>query len=135
MPWIAALAIASRVQDRRDWPEVDDWLASLIPRTDPLVMPRTDAKPEDINSENDAPEVGELFPELGATAAAILLRRHGIDRSVYRLEPLGRQLLAQVGCQGHRFTHAQDRQALLDWWGDRHADPSPTRAAANLPRR
>lgn len=135
MPWIAALAIAGRVHERSEWPEVDDWLARLIPRTDPLVLPRTDVKPEEVNSEDDAPEVGEQYPELGATAAAILLRRHGIAPSVYGLEPLGRQFLVQVGCQGHRFTNPQDRQALLDWWGDRHTSPTTTRAAANLPRR
>ncbi|MBX3413082.1 MAG: hypothetical protein KF708_10375 [Pirellulales bacterium] len=135
MPWIAALAIASRVQERREWPDVDDWLASLVPRTEPLVLPRRNVKPEEINSEDDAPEIGEMYPDLGATAAAILLRRHGIAPSVYGLEPIGRQLLIHVGCQGHRFTQAHQREALLEWWGDRQTAPSATSAATASPRR
>lgn len=135
MPWIAALAIASRVRERSEWPEVDGWLADLLERTDPLVLPRKNVRADEVNSEDDAPEIGDLYPDLGATAAAILLRRHGIAPSVYALEPIGRQLLAQVGCPGHRFTQPSDRQALVEWWNERHTAPTTTRAASAAPRR
>ena len=54
-PWIAALAIANR----DPWPEVDAWLATLMGRTEPLVENRVGG------------------PDLGGTAAALLLRATG----------------------------------------------------------
>lgn len=132
MPWIAALAIASRVHERGQWADVDNWLADLVERTDPLVLPR---KAAEASREDEAPEAASQYPDLGATAAALLLRRHGIAPTVYGLEPVGRQLLVQVGCQGHMFTRPGDRQALIDWWGDHRAATTTTRAAAAIPRR
>ena len=53
--WLAAMAIA----DRDPWPGLDDWLASLIEMTQPL---------------GTSPDAA---PDVGGTAAAMLLERHG----------------------------------------------------------
>ncbi len=70
IPWIAALSIA-----RRDpWPEVDTWLESLIDRREPITFG------------------GDAQCELGATAAAILITRHG--ETVERFNLVARSVAA-----------------------------------------
>lgn len=106
MPWIALLAIAAR----DPWPEVDSWLGDLIPRTDPLVIPQREGP-----RNADVPELG-YYPELGATAAALLLKRRGVSTSAFGLQPFGLQLLVQLGCPGHRFLSEPARADVMKWW-------------------
>ncbi|HEV3005392.1 MAG TPA: hypothetical protein VGX78_13080, partial [Pirellulales bacterium] len=107
-PWLAALAIAQRdpwpttdVPGDDSLPAIDDWLAGLIERTDRL------------STE------GEWPPELGATAAAILLERHLIDGGRLGVEPAGDHLIAEVGGPNSRFTSPAGRQKVIDWWREK----------------
>jgi len=93
--WVALLAIA-----RRDpWPDCDAWLASQVANSELLV------------------EDGRRTPiELGATAAALLLRRHGQPVGQYSLEAVEDPLLAQLGVEGFRFVTPEGRQQVQHWW-------------------
>ncbi|MBX7073910.1 MAG: hypothetical protein K1X71_12245 [Pirellulales bacterium] len=117
-PWIAALCIA--VHD--PWPEVDPWLFSLVERDDPL-MRRPAAAPSEptpATSEDPRPEPEKLTaPELGATAAAILLNRAGIPPTVFGLEVLMYSPLASLDCPGAYWRDAKGRQRLTQWWKER----------------
>lgn len=94
MAWIAALAIA-----RRDpWPDVDAWLARLIDSSEVLVT-NVDAK-----------------PELGATAAAILLERHDLSPRSFGLEPAGESTVIHLQLTGYRYGNDTSRQDIEQWW-------------------
>lgn len=95
-PWIAAMSIAER--DPR--PQDEPWLASLIERTDPL------------RKEGANP------PELGATAAAILLMRHNVPLAKFGLESAEDRMLAESGAPDYRFTSPEMRQKAIGWWAD-----------------
>ena len=102
LPAMAALAIAAR----DPWPEVDAWLAGCIKRADPLVADR------------------ERGPELGATAAGILLDRRGQTPSEFGLEPLTDPFFLNVNLLGYRFANQASRQKVAKWWqGQAETDP------------
>jgi hypothetical protein len=110
-PWIAALAIAQR----DPWPEVDGWLASLIDRREPLI-----AGPESDEDEAEKKQTAAgAPPELGATAAALLLDRHEQAPERFGLEPIRSSELRTVGCPSYRFTTSTGRQDVLNWWANR----------------
>ncbi len=92
--WLAALAIAHR----DPWPETDAWLARLLDRKELLVEKSGDA------------------PELAATAAAMLLKRHQQDPALLGLESCGAEALTDAGLTGYRFHSATDRQKVQQWW-------------------
>jgi hypothetical protein len=92
--WIAALAIAGR----DPWPGVDEWLAKLIDLKTPLVTS------------------GELPPELGASAAALLLDRHGASTRPFGLEISGEALTERLRFIGYRFGSDRDRADVNRWW-------------------
>ncbi len=94
LAWIAALSIAWR----DPWPEVDLWLAGAV------------------TNEALLKEAGEPAAEVGATAAAILLARHGQPLSYYGLHPAGDAALAAMGLSGYRFTKPADRGRVLQWY-------------------
>ncbi|HXT58367.1 MAG TPA: hypothetical protein VN699_07025, partial [Pirellulales bacterium] len=87
-PWIAAMSIAERDTGTKS----DAWLASLIERTDPLRI------------------AGEKPPEVGATAAAILLTRHRESLGEFGLESATDPMLEEFGAPGYRFTAPDKRQ-------------------------
>ena len=91
---IAALAIAAR----DPWPGADDWLAGLAQRPEPLVAGRDEG------------------PELGATAAAILLGRHRQESARFGLGPAAVALLSEVGLEGYRFVSPEAREQFRTWW-------------------
>jgi hypothetical protein len=91
--WIAALSIA----ERDPWPEVDTWLAGLVDDKTPLT-----------NSEPPA--------ELGATAAAMLLARHGLATDTFELSEAAKALMETVQLPGYRFDVEQGRQETQRWW-------------------
>lgn len=91
--WCAALAIA-----RRDpWPEVDAWLAGLLARSEDLVVGHGES------------------PQLGATAAGILLSRYEQDPEAFGLESTGPLAGRQSKLTGYRGT-AESAEKIAVWW-------------------
>jgi len=114
--WLAALAIAQRdpwvANDRPGadhLPRCDEWLAGLIDRTDPL-------------SNVGPAAAGDRPPDLGATAAAVLLSLYQVDVGRFGLEPAGDHLIAEVGGPNYRFVSPVMRRNVLDWWKQRDAE-------------
>jgi len=104
--WLAALAIA-----RRDpWPDTDHWLARLVDHTEPLV--------------EDQPNTAGL----GATAAALLLERHGRGTFSYDLQSAGDLSVKRFGVEGYRFRSPAGIKKVKVWWENRS-----DRAKSKLP--
>jgi hypothetical protein len=102
--WISALAIA-----RRDpWPEVDAWLASLIDETEPMIA---NAEP---------------VPDLGSTAAGLLLERHQVSPYAFELEPTGTDTFERSAFVGYRFMSDSGRQEVKAWWAKEQASAQKT---------
>ena len=97
--WLAAMAIA----DRDPWPGLDDWLASLIEMTQPL---------------GTSPDAA---PDVGGTAAAMLLERHGASLSDFGVVEVNDADLRGMSIPAARFTNPAGRRQVLDWW-QRHKD-------------
>jgi len=94
LQWIAALSIANR----DPWPQTDAWLVGLLERTETL-------------------EQGPAYaPQLGATAAGILLERRGQGLSQFGLDPAGDTLLEKYGLRGYRFRSPKAREDVQSWW-------------------
>ncbi len=94
LPWCAALAIAAR----DPWPEVDAWLAGLMDRKDLL-------------------RVGdEAGPQLGATAAGMLLQRRQRQPRSLGLESTGGMLGGESQLEGYRFPTDEVRNDVRRWW-------------------
>ena len=55
-------------------------------------------------------------PELGATAAALLLGRHEQSTRAFGLVELGDDVLRASSVRGYRFIEPEQRAAVLDWW-------------------
>lgn len=105
--WVAALAVA-----RRDpWPTVDAWLAGLLDERVPLT------------ADPDAP------PELGASAAGLLLSRHGAQTGPFGLHTAGESLTDSFRFIGYRFASERDRQDVKRWWQKQQALREAGRAA------
>jgi hypothetical protein len=94
MAWLAALSIAAR----DPWPGVDAWLAGLVGRGDPLVLGRADG------------------PELGATAARILLQRHHESTGPFGLQQVGESVLPSLHVEGYRFSRPGAAGRVTVWW-------------------
>ena len=98
-PWLAALSIAIR----DPWPGADAWLAGLVGRSELLVEGRPNG------------------PELGATAAGVLLKRHQEKRQEFGLQPTSEPLLMKWGIEGYRFASPDGPRQLEQWWRQRPA--------------
>jgi len=92
LEWIAALAIAQR----DPWPEVEPWLRGLIPQAVPLA--------------EQAPNAADL----GATAAALLLKRRQQDPAQGGLEAVNDDLLSESGLAGYRFASPDARKKMAE---------------------
>jgi hypothetical protein len=103
LQWLAALSIAAR----DPWPEADAWLAGLLARGDRLVE---DGRPDP--------------PELAATAAGVLLRRHQCAPATFGLQQAADPLLTRIGVDGFRFPTAATRAKVRQWW-DAQANARP----------
>ncbi len=94
MARIATLAISQR----DPWPGMEDWLAKLI-ESDEVLVANVDPA-----------------PELGATAAGMLLSRYEISPPNWGVEMVNEALLQRAGLTPRRFDSAERRAAVLDWW-------------------
>jgi hypothetical protein len=102
LPWIAALAIAQR----DPWPEADAWLAEVSTSREPLVT----GQPQ--------------RPELGATAAALLLKHHGANLREFGLQPeVELKINGRLGgVLGYRYSSAEDPRRVREWWSRKKKD-------------
>lgn len=102
MEYLAALAIA-----RGDaWEAAEQWLASQTAETINLV--------EDQRKDP---------PELGATAAALLVRRRQASLEGMGLYPVADPVLSALEIEGYRFARADDRRRFDAWWKSQKAAP------------
>ncbi|MFZ1937167.1 MAG: hypothetical protein WCB27_24415 [Thermoguttaceae bacterium] len=91
---LAALSIAGR----DPWPGVDDWLADRVGESKLLVEGHTSGA------------------ELGATAAALLLKRHSRQPAGYDLLPLDEALMERLHVSGYRFGNKETCAKIQQWW-------------------
>jgi len=96
---IAALALAAR----DPWPKVERWLADCLDADEPLWEKEFDAASP---------------PQLGATAAAILLRRHGQNPARFDLIQVDDPLLNQIPVRTYRFESEAGKKQLHQWRTD-----------------
>jgi hypothetical protein len=108
----AALAIAQR----DPWPDVDRWLGKVLASTDALLTGQTDG------------------PELGATAAAILLRRNGGNVNDFPLIPTGDAFARRCGLEAYRYRTADAPKQVADWWKKRQKEIDAKDAPAKSPQ-
>ncbi len=111
LPWVACLAVAARTPGE----EIDRWLQEQAPSRQPLLV-----GPGDDMSDT---------PTLGATAAALLLKRQGVVPAQMGLSRLNHKLLENAGCPGYRYDSPVAKRRLLHWWDSRRdstASPAPT---------
>jgi hypothetical protein len=100
--WLSALTIA----DRDPWEGLDEWLAGLIDRDDALLVAR--ANP----------------PDVGATAAAMLLARHGVSISEFGLIEATNNNAPGTNFTLCRFDAPERREQVLKWWKQRRVKPA-----------
>ncbi|MEK6236649.1 MAG: hypothetical protein N2C14_18225, partial [Planctomycetales bacterium] len=105
--WNAALGVAARDNS----PESNAWLASVIERPDSLTP--------------------LLRADLGATAGAFLLKRHGRSPADFGLRPAEPTPGAAVGFRSrlsnvpiHQYDSDEDRRDLSEWWVRREEQPA-----------
>jgi hypothetical protein len=94
LEWLAALSIAAR----DPWPGVDAWLADHITRSDPLIEGHVSG------------------PEVGATAAAALLKRHGQEPAAYGLLSADEPLMEHLHVSGYRSGSKDAGAKIQQWW-------------------
>lgn len=145
--WIAALAIASRdpwpemdhwladVARRTDplrLPGVapdaakhplDDPFEQVAPFEEaaptPLQPPRLRISPPKPDAEKPPSSLEHQPPQLGATAAALLLERHKQAPSAHGLQPTPDSVLEKYKLQGYRFADPKAQEEILRWWKTR----------------
>ena len=115
---LAALSIAAR----DPWPEVDAWLADRVVQTESLVerpSSRVNFRIFDGSLLRVHGELMEGLPsaaDLGATAAALLLKRHGQQPAGYGLLPANDAVMEQLHVSGYRFGNKDGRAKIEQWW-------------------
>jgi hypothetical protein len=109
-PQIAALAIAAR----DPWPDADTWLARQIGNSQPLVLLAT--ADEDDDDDEPPPAARNALPEIGASAAALLLKQHDMAPGSFDLLPVPSKPLKDMECPSFRFSSDEGRQRVLAWW-------------------
>lgn len=92
--WLSLLVLTDRVE----WPGCDDWLAAQVDKTDPIK----------ITEPNDA--------TVGASAAALLLRRHGRAPSEFGLQQHSFVELIDLENPGYHFLEPAGAAAVKKWW-------------------
>lgn len=119
--WLAALSIAAR----DPWTDVDAWLAGAIDAdTKETVEKFADngGRPAERQTTNDDPTaepavgVNVSNAELGATAAALLVSRHGRTPAQFDLQSAADPLLTKLHVDGYRFDSDEAREKVRQWW-------------------
>jgi hypothetical protein len=113
--WLAALSIAARDPWPASgaWPDADAWLIGLIDNDEAILEGR------------------EGGPELGATAAGVLLRLHKQPPSLFGLLATPEPLMTRFRVDGYTFRPHQTkdddpRQKVRQWWeGQREQEKQP----------
>ncbi len=108
----AALAIAQR----DPWPDVDHWLEKVLASREVLFTGQTEG------------------PELGATAAGILLRRHGGSVDDFALIPTGDAFAQRCGLEAYRYPTDDAPKQVADWWRSRQEKLGDHDARAESPK-
>lgn len=67
----------------------------------------------------------QLGPELGATAAGLLLTRHQEEPSQFGLAAANDPLFDAARLAGYRFPAASARERVERWWSGRQAKDRP----------
>ena len=114
MARLTALSLASR----DPWPETDAFLAGLLASKQPLGQSPT------VNRKTPVPEVG-------ATAAAVLLGRHDRRPAEFALEQVPEPLILTLHVVGYRFAKEDARKKVQAWWDRPKARPAPIASAAS----
>lgn len=119
--WVAALSIAAR----DPWPGVDAWLAGQIGQRDLLMEPMPTAGmirqqlSEDDDEDDSSPfAVASPNAEVGATAAALLLRRRHALPGEFGLQPIPDGVLRRLHLEGYRFAKEAARKKVAVWWAN-----------------
>lgn len=94
MDWLALLVLTDRVA----WPGCDEWLAAQIDKTDPIKI----TEPQ--------------HATVGASAAALLLRRYGRTPSEFGLQQHSFVELIDLENPGYHFTEPEGAAAVKKWW-------------------
>ena len=102
MDWLALLVLSERTA----WPRLDDWLASQLDNRDPISIREPQAA------------------EAGASAAALLLRRHGRSPSEFSLERHVFDDLIDLENPCYRFSKPEGHEEVARWWIERKSDES-----------
>ena len=93
LPRLALLSLAQR----DPWPETNAFLASLL-------------------GDRRSLQAGRSFPEMGATAAAVLLGRHGEQPGEFGLEGVPEPQMNMMHVAGYRFATEDGRKKVESWW-------------------
>ncbi len=96
MDWVALLVVAERYQ----WPGRDAWLADHIASTDAINIREPEAA------------------DVGASAAAVLVRAAGGSESEFSLKRREFPELIDLENPGFAFTRPEGRAAVEKWWRD-----------------
>jgi len=122
LEWLAALAIAAR----DPWPEVDAWLANCIDRRELLMEVKPGTATVLTHDSADGLIERKLFAiEVGATAAATLLNRHGQKPAEFGLLPTTEALMNHLHVDGYNFGGEEARKKVQKWWKQEESRKTP----------
>lgn len=132
--WLAAFSIASR----DPWPEVDAWLAGVFEADESVATEKLAEGgdgPAGLAMEVSDPADGkrassvvrpqmEHGAEVGASAAALLLTRHGGVPTQFDLQPVADTLMSLLHVEAYRFGSDEARAKVRQWWEQEKAKPA-----------
>ena len=118
LQWLAAFSIA-----RRDpWPEVNAWLAENIDNRQAVGIDHDEwgrrTRPRASTEDNGKTAVAghDEATEIGATAAGLLLARHGEGPEAFGLQATADARFAELKLSGFRYAAPDDVQRVRQWW-------------------
>jgi hypothetical protein len=94
LEWLAALSIANR----DPWPDADAWLADNFDNKETVIIDHADAA------------------EIGATAAGLLLSRHGEQPQAFGLQAVIDSQLTELKLPGYRYGAPEAVERFRKWW-------------------